>query len=275
MARALATQIRRTPVLPSMKTVVRMLVAAVVVASVVVGYLWLRDSSLMAVRSTSVEGVQGYQAAEIKERLEQAATGLSTLNPDVEVLQAAVARFPTVRSITVDGHPPHDLTVTVTSDRPFAVLASGSRRVAVAADGRVLRGVPANGVPIIPTRTDLTAGGALRQETELVLAALRAAPASLREQIRFAGVARDTGLTFQLESGVALRFGDRSRLRAKWLAAAGVLADPEAAKATYIDLRAPDRPAAGGLVAKDQADTPPSPDAAVVPESKPQLQPEP
>jgi len=252
-----------------------MLVAAVVAAALFVGFLWLRDSSLMAVRSTSVQGVQGYQAAQITASLERAAKGLSTLHPDTAALRAAVARFPTVRAISADGHPPHGLTVTVTTDKPLAVLVSGNRRVAIAADGRLLRGVPASGVPLVPTRTDLSAGGALRRETEAVLAALRGAPAALREQIRFAGVARDTGLTFQLQSGIALRFGDSSRLRAKWLAAEGVLADPDAAKATYIDVRAPDRPAAGGLIPQQQTEAAPPADAVAGAQSQPQLQPEP
>ena len=50
-----------------------------------------------------------------------------------------------------------------------------------------------------------------------------------------------------LSDGPELIFGDASRVRAKWIAAARVLADPDAAGATYIDVRLPDRPAAGGL----------------------------
>lgn len=271
MARASAAHLRRLPALPSMRGVVRLLALAVVVAGVIAGYLWLRDSSLMAVRTTSVEGVRGYQAQQIRAQLEQAASGLSTLNPDVSVLEAAVEEFPIVRSISVDGHPPHDLTVSVQLDPPVAVLVSGSRRVAVAGDGRLLPGVPVKNLPIVPTRSDLTPGAPLQEDTALVLAGLRSAPASIRQQIRFGGVARDTGLTFQLDSGVALHFGDGARLRAKWMAAEGVLADPDAAKATYIDVRAPERPAAGGL----EPVTPPSADAAVPADSKPQLQPEP
>ena len=40
-----------------------------------------------------------------------------------------------------------------------------------------------------------------------------------------------------------------AQVRAKWIAATRVLADPEAAGATYIDVRLPGRPAAGGLPA--------------------------
>ena len=57
----------------------------------------------------------------------------------------------------------------------------------------------------------------------------------------------DDGLVATLSDGPELIFGDSSRARSKWIAAARVLADPEAEGATYIDLRQPDRPAAGGL----------------------------
>jgi cell division protein FtsQ len=55
------------------------------------------------------------------------------------------------------------------------------------------------------------------------------------------------GITVPLSDGPTLYLGDSERLRAKWIAAATVLADRSSAGATYIDLRLPERPAAGGL----------------------------
>jgi cell division protein FtsQ len=55
------------------------------------------------------------------------------------------------------------------------------------------------------------------------------------------------GLVAELRAGPELRFGDPSRLPAKWIAAARVLAASGARGASYIDLRLPERPAAGGL----------------------------
>ncbi|MET0811192.1 MAG: hypothetical protein ABWY65_08780, partial [Thermoleophilaceae bacterium] len=55
-----------------------------------------------------------------------------------------------------------------------------------------------------------------------------------------------------------LIFGDARRARAKWAAAARVLADPEARGASYIDLRIPGRPAAGGLPAETVAPVAPA-----------------
>src|ERR671914_803084 len=58
------------------------------------------------------------------------------------------------------------------------------------------------------------------------------------------------GLVAELREGPELIFGDATRLRSKWAAAARVLADLEASGASYIDLRIPGRPAAGGLPAE-------------------------
>jgi cell division protein FtsQ len=50
-----------------------------------------------------------------------------------------------------------------------------------------------------------------------------------------------------MRAGPPLIFGSAAAARAKWAAAARVLADPSAAGATYLDLRIPGRVAAGGL----------------------------
>jgi hypothetical protein len=59
----------------------------------------------------------------------------------------------------------------------------------------------------------------------------------------------DDGYVAELRDGPELLIGSATRLRAKWAAAARVLADLEARGATYIDLRIPSRPAVGGLAA--------------------------
>jgi hypothetical protein len=50
-----------------------------------------------------------------------------------------------------------------------------------------------------------------------------------------------------MRRGPDLIMGSAERLPAKWTAAARVLSSPSAKGATYIDLRLPERPAAGGL----------------------------
>jgi cell division protein FtsQ len=75
----------------------------------------------------------------------------------------------------------------------------------------------------------------------------------------------------ELRDGPELIFGSAHRVRAKWIAATRVLADPESAGATYIDVTLPGRPAAGGLAAETLSPVAPagtegaSPDAATPP----------
>jgi len=55
------------------------------------------------------------------------------------------------------------------------------------------------------------------------------------------------GLAVTLRDGPDLYFGTGDRLAAKWLSAAGVLADEDARGAKYVDLTVPEHPAAGGV----------------------------
>jgi cell division protein FtsQ len=55
------------------------------------------------------------------------------------------------------------------------------------------------------------------------------------------------GLEVTLGNGPRLIFGGRNDARAKWAAAARVLAEPSAQGATYLDLRVRGRVAAGGV----------------------------
>ncbi len=57
------------------------------------------------------------------------------------------------------------------------------------------------------------------------------------------------GLTVAMRDGLLIYFGDATRPHAKWLSASRVLADPSSAGASYIDVRAPERPAAGATAA--------------------------
>jgi len=93
--------------------------------------------------------------------------------------------------------------------------------------------------------TPLTPGERVRSPALLAaLTILGAAPAPLAAQTEraFSG---SEGLTVVLHGGVRAYFGDARRPHAKWLALARVLADPSSAGAAYVDVRVPERPAAG------------------------------
>lgn len=259
MARVAAPTLRAVPV-PSRRVLRVLIVLLVLGAAATGGWFALRDSALVAVERTTVEGLSGPQSAAIRTRLIRAASGMSTVHLDRGALQAAVRDFPTVRSITLRSHPPHGLTIVVAEDLPVAAVGGSTRRVAAAADGRLLPGVPTRGLPLVAAATPPAGGaGTADARTRAVLAAIAAAPQGLRETIRFAGYARTTGVTIRLVAGPMLRLGGPERLRAKWVAIATVLADPGAMAASYVDVRSPERPAAGGLEPVTAAGEPAAP----------------
>jgi cell division protein FtsQ len=75
------------------------------------------------------------------------------------------------------------------------------------------------------------------------------------------------GWTLPLRRGPTLYFGGSERLAAKWAATATVLADPTSNGATYLDVRLPERPAAGGLEAPPEEDESSAPGSQTAPDA--------
>lgn len=233
---------------PSARRRTRLVLAGVVLLAVLaVLALWLRDSSLVRVEHVAVRGIDGAQAGEIRRALEAAGRDMTTLNVRDDALRSAVAAYPIVRSLRTETDFPHGLRVIVNAYEPVAALrAAGGGLTAVAGDGRLLRGtatggLPLVGVPATPGGDRLHAG-----EPQTAVALLAAAPRPLRARV--ARVYRGPrGLAATLVNGPKLYFGGAERFAAKWEAAAQVLAHDSSRGATYLDLRVPERPVAGGL----------------------------
>jgi cell division protein FtsQ len=221
--------------------------AVIVLAGLGVGgWLWLRDSSLVAVTAVRVTGATSSDEARIRSALESAARDMTTLHVREDMLDDVVARFPSVAGLHVDSDFPHRLTIQVLEHRPVAALEIGDRRTPVSGDGIVLTGVQADDdLPAI--RSDqLPRSRVDDAKTKAALAVAAEAPQRLlaRSERLWWG---PEGLTLDLRDGPPLVFGTRDDAAAKWAAAARVLAEPSAAGATYLDLRVPGRVAAGGL----------------------------
>jgi cell division protein FtsQ len=256
---ASAARLRAT-LTPSKRTRRRLLVAAVVAALLAALYmLWLRDSSLVAVENVTVTGLTGDDADRIRVALASTAETMTTLHVDEARLQDAAAAFPIVARIEASPDFPHGMTVEVIEHRPAALVVAGGRKQPVAGDGSVLAGLPVEGdLPEI----DLAVAMPQRQ----------LGPGAARDAARVAGMAPPViarrvdslsreggarGVVAELEDGTELVFGTADQLAAKWAAAIRVLADDEAAGATYIDVRIPERPVAGGLPAATIEPVPP------------------
>jgi cell division protein FtsQ len=211
-------------------------------------WLWFRDSSFAKVNDVYVTGVEGPQARSIRSALEEAGLGMTTLHVRTAALRDAVANYPVVRSVTAQGEFPHRLTIEVDLNLPVAVIQTPSGREPVAADGLLLRDIPVTkGMPVIKTKAALPADRITGGRAFDLVRIVGLAPAPLAARLESVTVRPGAGIVAQLRKGPELRFGDASRLPAKWVAAARVLAAPGARGASYIDLRLPERPAAGGL----------------------------
>jgi cell division protein FtsQ len=210
------------------------------------GWLWLRDSELVAVKRVTVTGASGPDAARIEAALEAAARDMTTLHVRDADLRTAVEPFPTVLGVRTAADFPDALRIEVRERNPVAAVVAGDQRVAVAGDGTLMRNTRSDGLPEI--RAKAAPGGERASDAGVrrALAVLAAAPRPLRVKARRVYLGPN-GLTVPLRNGPTLYLGGSDRLRAKWVAAAVVLADPTSAGATYLDLRVPERPAAGGL----------------------------
>ncbi|MDP9385352.1 MAG: hypothetical protein M3P50_08990, partial [Actinomycetota bacterium] len=111
-------------------------------------------------------------------------------------------------------------------------------------------------------RVDRMPGGGRVEDRRALamIAILGAAPRALLARVE-RGRSSPKGLLLELDRGPDLIFGSASRVPAKWAAAARVLADTGAQGALYLDLRIPERTAAGGVGPIEPEPTPAGPAA--------------
>jgi cell division protein FtsQ len=233
---------------------IALLTAFVALALLAGGWLLLRKSSFVAVEHVKVSGLHGSQAHAIEAALNSAASQMSTLDVQPAALRAAVAAFPIVRSVRAVPSFPHGLRIEVTEQPPVAALSVGGARTAVAADGVVLGpALLSSSLPTlsahqgVSTELGSQAGGHVSSGTLLAeLTVLGAVPKPIARHVeRVYGAYAGKGLTVAMRNGLLVYFGDATRPHAKWLSLARVLADSHSAGASYIDVRVPERPAAG------------------------------
>jgi cell division protein FtsQ len=193
-----------------------------------------------------VTGVSGPDAARVRSALEAAARDMTTLHVRQAELSTAVEPFPTVLRVTTASDFPNGLRIRVHERNPVAVVVAGDQRVPVAADRTLLRATRGDGLPEITAKAAPAGARAQDPAVRRAVAVLAAGPPALRARVRRVYIGPN-GLMLPLRNGPTLYFGGSERLRAKWVAAAVVLADPTSTGAMYVDVRLPERPAAGGL----------------------------
>jgi cell division protein FtsQ len=235
------------------------LVALVAVVASVLGaaWLWFRDSSFVRVEHVEVVGLSSSEAAEVRRALDTAARGMTTLHIDRGALDDAVAAYPSVAGLRVQADFPHGVSIEVTEREPIAEVDLAGDVVPVGAGGRLMRGVnPQRKLPVLHA-TRLAPGGRLTDPGALAAVnVLAAAPEPLRRRVSriWSG---PKGLSLDLRRGPQLFFGSERRADAKWMSVARVLADPSSEGAVYLDVRVPERVAAGGLGVRPADETDP------------------
>lgn len=224
------------------------------------GWMWLRDSSLVAVSDVRITGVTSSEGEQVRAALETAALEMTTLHPRPDVLRDATRTYTSVAGLRVQTDFPHGMTVHVVERRPVAALAAdGEQRIPVTDDGVVMRGVSAE--RDLPSLVLKQPAVGPRLTDRRALRALRIAGAAPDELLRRSDElsVNAKGVMISLKNGPELVFGSAADARVKWIAAARVLAETSAAGATYLDLRIPGRVAAGGLAPVDPPEQDPNP----------------
>jgi cell division protein FtsQ len=247
-----------------------MLAAAAALMLLLAGWFWLRDSSLVAVRTVEISGIDGTQGVRVRAALEEAARSMTTLHVRQSALDTAAEPFSIVKRVEVSTDFPHTMRIHVVTNVAVGAIAVDGRRIAVTSDGTILRDVTAApGLPEIPLRSAPASTRVTERAAVTAVAALGAAPAALRTRVEAVRTSADDGLELQLAHGPLLIFGGGERLGAKWAAVAAVLADPDSAGMSAINVSAPERPAVsglpGGAPAGGESDLPTLPPSTVDP----------
>jgi cell division protein FtsQ len=171
---------------------------------------------------------------------------MTTLDVRMDQLRNAVSPYPVVRDRRVSTQFPHGMKIQVIEHQPVGVVVVAGRQIAVSGDGTLLHDTTAPAsLPQIPLRA--APGGRRLTDADALaaVALLSAAPPSFLGRVSQVTTVAAHGLVAQIRNGPSIYFGDSSRLHAKWIAAAAVLADPGSVGALYIDVTDPVRPAAG------------------------------
>ena len=198
-------RVRRLP-RPGPRTLLAVLAVILLLGGV---WLWLRDSSLVAVRKVRVTGASGPDAAQIRSALIAAAHNMTTLDVNMKQLRTAVAPYPVVKRLDVTTQFPHGMRIRVIEQD-----AGGVRRRRRAADGGGRRRHPA-------ARCGRQRRRCRRSRCRWCLAARTspgtrrarsscssAAPYALLSKVETVTDGQAHGLVAQLRNGPSLYFGD-------------------------------------------------------------------
>ena len=217
-------------------------------------YLGARESSVFSVQSIEVTTEPSGQSR-VVERALQPLAGQSLLEIDEDAIARRLERLPHVHLLGYDRSFPDGLQVTVSVERPVAVLRRANENWLVSGEGRVLRKLERRlrrPLPVvwIPRGLEPEIGSLLRAEKPAkavaALASMHGSAPGFVRRIWYVAEG-DHGLTLVLRDQFEVRLGTASELPLKLEVARRVL---EAIRsvgtpASYVDVAVPERPVAG------------------------------
>jgi cell division septal protein FtsQ len=220
--------------------------ALVLAAGLGGGYVWLRHSALVQIKTVTVNGLAGPNVTLIQTRLTAEAKKMTTLDFNVAKLRDAISGFRFVQGLTASTYFPSGIVINVNEQVPVATVASAGHQVVVDSRGLLLPTTAAPfALPTLEIGTNPPNGMVANPDALNALNVLGQAPYRLIAHIASVTANITNGVVVQLRNGPQLYFGPMALIPQKWIAAATVLADHRTAGAAYIDLSDPTRPAAG------------------------------
>jgi cell division protein FtsQ len=207
----------------------RSLFAGLIVVVAAVGlYVGARETSVFAIERIEVRGTQSGVAARVRTALEPL-TGSSLVAFDETAGNRRLATVPMVAQATYDRDFPHTLRVTVTAERPIALLRRGPSAWVVSANARVIRNAAQRPLRTdlpriwLPASADPVVGATVGDDVARVIQALVAIN-EVRLPVPIRSVRLVEGeLSITLRSGVDALLGDLSRLPLKAAVIAEIL----------------------------------------------------
>ncbi len=222
----------------------RWTLAVVVVVAVVVGAVALERSSLVALASIEVEGVQRLDPDDVRAASE-VELGTSVLRIRQGEVRRRVEAMPLVARAEVGRDGPLGLVITVEEVSPAVTARNPDGDVLLDAAGTVLGPGDAPGTPVVVLPGEAPAAGD-RAATDPVLAAAHAVVLGLSGPL--AGLVTEVrapapdDVRLLLVGGTEVRWGDDGRGDEKARALGAVLEDLGDSVVTRIDVRAPSAP---------------------------------
>lgn len=232
----------------------RTLVRSIVVISIAFVTWSVFASPLLNVRHVQLAGARHTTASEISEA-GRLGPGVNLLLLSTAEVASRVETLPWVKSAQVERKLPGTVAVRVVEREPAMALSVGAARWTVDGAGRVLTPGQVGDLPILAGAE----AGAVEEGERLeapglrgALRALASMPRRLRERVVAAFAPSAERISFSLDGGTLIRYGSAEQLVAKGAVAAAILERVAATDApvSYVDVRVPASPAAGGAPAE-------------------------